>query len=416
MKEDWINNLHDMMADYQSAVPEGLLEDVKREMTHRGLKSSVPLATQQHPHKIVPLWLRTTAAIAIVILVSMTAWLTFHDNKTEGNKDISKRQHELQETPSEILSTYIAKVVDSQTAINYTSKVLKANAQADFDEIHAETTLEETPVIPSGQEKEEKSPVNSERKKPTDGRNYQERHHQVPFPTRQRQNKGQLAFSGYISGGMGSNNNGKQTAFFASSAFSDAANSDTGMPILYAITNEELLKSTVDGYNKADHHEPIKAGVSLRIPFNSRWSLTTGLNYSYLTSDFTYGSSATVIESTQKLHYLGIPVNVNYSFYQTRRLNIYASAGGEVAKLVSGKKETDIPDKESSEKEDVKESRPQFSSTLSVGAEYRIAEQLSLYAEPGVIYYFDNGSDVENIYKDKPFNFNLQVGLRWTLK
>ena len=31
-------------------------------------------------------------------------------------------------------------------------------------------------------------------------------------------------------------------------------------------------------------------------------------------------------------------------------------------------------------------------------------------------YYFDNGSRVQNCFKDKPTNFNLQVGLRWNLR
>lgn len=37
---------------------------------------------------------------------------------------------------------------------------------------------------------------------------------------------------------------------------------------------------------------------------------------------------------------------------------------------------------------------------------------MSAYVEPGVSRYFDNRSEVENIYKDKPTNFNLNVGLR----
>ena len=31
-------------------------------------------------------------------------------------------------------------------------------------------------------------------------------------------------------------------------------------------------------------------------------------------------------------------------------------------------------------------------------------------------YYFDNGSEIENTFKDKKWNFNLQFGLRINLK
>ena len=37
---------------------------------------------------------------------------------------------------------------------------------------------------------------------------------------------------------------------------------------------------------------------------------------------------------------------------------------------------------------------------------------------PGVKYYFDNGSNILNYFKDKPLNYNVQFGLRlnmWNL-
>lgn len=49
---------------------------------------------------------------------------------------------------------------------------------------------------------------------------------------------------------------------------------------------------------------------------------------------------------------------------------------------------------------------------LLLGIQYDVLPQLGLYAEPGVKYYFDNGSPLINIFKDKPLNLNLQVGLR----
>jgi len=39
-----------------------------------------------------------------------------------------------------------------------------------------------------------------------------------------------------------------------------------------------------------------------------------------------------------------------------------------------------------------------------------------VYAEPGLSYYINNGSQTKNFYKDKPWNFNINVGLRFTLK
>ena len=127
------------------------------------------------------------------------------------------------------------------------------------------------------------------------------------------------------------------------------------------------------------------------------------------------------METKQKLHYVGIPVNVNYSVLRTNRLNLYASAGVEVEKLASGKQDTEHYEGDTftftkATSQSVKEGRPQISGNVAVGAEFRIVNQLSVYAEPGLAYHFDNGSDVENIYKEKPLNLNVQVGLRWELR
>ena len=50
-----------------------------------------------------------------------------------------------------------------------------------------------------------------------------------------------------------------------------------------------------------------------------------------------------------------------------------------------------------------------------MGVQCRLVSRLSLYAEPGVCYYIDNHSSTDNIYKERPFNFNFNLGLRFTL-
>ena len=54
----------------------------------------------------------------------------------------------------------------------------------------------------------------------------------------------------------------------------------------------------------------------------------------------------------------------------------------------------------------------QCSLNAAAGLQFNILPNLGVYAEPGVGYYFNNGSKVETIYKEKPFNFNLKAGLR----
>mgnify|MGYP000010645216 FL=1 len=65
--------------------------------------------------------------------------------------------------------------------------------------------------------------------------------------------------------------------------------------------------------------------------------------------------------------------------------------------------------------ENVKVKPLQWSLSAAAGAQFKITEKLGIYAEPGVVYYFDDGSNVNTIRKEHPFNFNIQLGVRFTL-
>ena len=174
---------------------------------------------------------------------------------------------------------------------------------------------------------------------------------------------------------------------------------------------------TKDRKTRTKHHQPIKLGVSIRYNINNRWSLQTGLNYSRLASDFSYEKRGTEYAVEQKLQYVGIPINASYSFIKTKRFNVYATAGAEIEKLVKG--EANLSAEAMSQitptHTTIKEGRPVFSTALSIGGELRISKDVSAYIEPGISHHFNNGSNVENIYKDKPTNFNLNMGVRINL-
>ena len=114
-----------------------------------------------------------------------------------------------------------------------------------------------------------------------------------------------------------------------------------------------------------------------------------------------------------------MPVAVNYNIWHTDFLDVYASAGGAVEFCVSGKSHTEYVSGGkvvNTANADVSDNRPQWSLGASAGVQYNFSDVVGVYAEPGVSYYFDNGSGVTTIYKDKPFNFNLNVGLRFTIR
>lgn len=150
------------------------------------------------------------------------------------------------------------------------------------------------------------------------------------------------------------------------------------------------------------HHQPISFGLSVRKALGKGFSLESGLTYTLLSSDAKLADNDQQIE--QKLHYIGIPLRANWNFLDKKFVTLYVSGGGMVEKCVYGKL--------GSEKETVKPL--QFSVSGAVGAQLNATKRVGVYVEPGVAYYFDDGSDIQTIRKENPFNFNIQAGIRLT--
>lgn len=159
--------------------------------------------------------------------------------------------------------------------------------------------------------------------------------------------------------------------------------------------------------HKYHHRLPISIGLSARKNITDNFALESGLTYTYLYSDISKEGISGYIGS-QKLHYLGIPVKANWSFYNQGRFSIYLSGGALFEYCIAARKEIEH------KKEDIDINRFQASLTAAVGAQVSLVKPLSLFIEPGVVYYFDNGSDIETIRTDKPFMFNLNMGVRFT--
>lgn len=166
---------------------------------------------------------------------------------------------------------------------------------------------------------------------------------------------------------------------------------------------------TSDLYEETKHHQPISVGMQVGFYLLPKLKLSTGLVYTKVSSDFISGVYDTRSVSTQDLHYIGIPLNLSYSVWEYKGLHTYVTAGGEGAVNIKNHTETDGEVKES------KRDKMQWSTNASVGIQYDFIPQLGVYVEPGMKYYFDNGSQIENIFKDKKLNFNIQFGLRFNV-
>ena len=186
-------------------------------------------------------------------------------------------------------------------------------------------------------------------------------------------------------------------------------------PTAGGIYGEEYLLASYKAIQRkqqvnAKHHAPVSVGLQVAFGIAPRLSLSTGLVYTRTSSDFYPYASSSSYNVHQVLHYVGIPVGLNYEFWQSGGFHAYVMAGAEADYNVKNDTE-----EEGVKKEDAKRDRVQFSGKASLGAQYDITPKVGLYIEPGAKYYFDNGSHVENTFKDKKLNFNLQFGLRFNL-
>lgn len=225
---------------------------------------------------------------------------------------------------------------------------------------------------------------------------------------------GRISVSAFTSGGIGMAMNGRSSMGEAAGVAGAAGAQWNDSPMLGFL----LFNKGLDVESEIKHRLPVKTGMTLAYQVNDRLSVETGLIYTNLTSDLKFGGENHYFSGRQTLHYVGVPFNVRYRAFSWRRFEVYASAGVTGEKCVSGKSSKDYMfdnRKVETETDNVEVKPLQWSLNVAAGLQFNVAKAVGVYAEPGVGYYFDNGSPVRTIYKDKPFNFNMNLGLRLTL-
>lgn len=155
------------------------------------------------------------------------------------------------------------------------------------------------------------------------------------------------------------------------------------------------------------HNMPVSFGATVSYALNDRLALTSGLVYTLATSSFEHGTSSNASKDEQTLHYVGIPLTASYTIWSNSWLKTYVNAGGQADFNVSAKVETE------GHTTDIDKDRAQLSVGAAAGVQLNVIKQMGVYVEPGMRYYFDNGSNVQTVFKEHPCNFSLQMGLRW---
>ena len=415
--DKWINRIQQKMEHYEADVPEELYDDIVAEMQRRGLK---PLAATSRKAPVVPLWTQRIAALAAVAAAVVVAVFVLTPSAPEMAPTASlPTTHAVQ--PSAVATANDAQTAGEPSSLVFAVRRWKATLSptAVREVMLADNTTPaaSTPIYNIEPEPEcevmEQRPTDADRQAATkpaatskpvspSGSTVRKTERRViHYPSTHRSHP--MSIGAYVRGAQ-SGNSVIPSELPAGSGFL-ADNDVYGSGDMIHPSRVPMLPMGRSG-GRTHHKLPVKGGLSLRYSLDDRWSVQTGVNYSYHSSEIEMGGE----DIDQQLHFIGVPVAVGYNVWGNRHVNVYLTAGGEVEKLVKGRRTVSYTGQQRNE--DVKMSRPQLSVQMSAGAEYRATRAVSLYIEPGVSYHFDNGSGVSTIYSDKPFEFGLSMGVR----
>lgn len=413
------------MEDYSEPLPDGLWDKLETELE------------EQNKPKVIPLWRRWQAAAAVLILLvsSLTYWFWSSPEADFQNQQLAV---EVKDTPLPENRPIQDQVTAEVAMPGKSEPEMKLTASTDvvLEQAVRKVSVEEEKtdeVIVEEPEKEESKTIKNETLTETADTQVQQKKRLRASREADRERMKQNAeeanskstrSSGFSLGvGAGNTPYGSLSTFDGMGSFVARSayyvSSDLNMA---PVNNGGLAYSQILLENAAQspqtsvkHHMPVTIGFSLDWNLDKNWTLETGLNYTLLSSDIRSGSKS-YVEETQKLHYVGIPLKIRRSIWQNRWFSVYASVGGAVEKCVSGRLESVTVTNggnRTSERTSLEVDPLQWSVAAAAGAQVNFTSRLGLYLEPGVAYYFDDHSGVETIRKEHPFNFNLQLGLRF---
>ncbi len=157
-----------------------------------------------------------------------------------------------------------------------------------------------------------------------------------------------------------------------------------------------------------NHKLPLKFGVSVAVKVSKNLYFETGLSYSYLRSDIKKNDE----KISQKLHYIGVPLNLNWYFINGKAAGLYIGAGCNINKCVSasiGHESFGIG---------------KFESSLNLQAGFlgKLSRNVGIFVQPGVSFMLSDNEElskfnnftVQNYYSDKDFSVTFDAGLRFS--
>lgn len=419
MKRNWKEDIHDRLGNFETDAPDGLWEAIHQRMAQT---ERAQAEKRQTPFVLQPA-LRRTACAAAACLALVAGYQYFADGGKEiangakqaggdgmiavGGTVASDNSRYVASKPAtaSIVATNLAGVRVAKNGVTPTADAAVQPTQ------NSESAQISTPQHPNPSTSQHLNPSTSQPLNPSTSLLAY-----TPADNSRGRHEGAAArwtLSTSATTGMGASSVTNSTATYVEAVGPDdviwADNPQLGIGIF------NQGKSVKTEYK---HRLPVRVGLNVAYRLTDRLSVESGVSYTRLSSDMKDGTKDNYSSGSQKLDYIGVPLNVKYRAFGYRRLSVYASAGLLTEKCVSGKTTHEYVisgEKKKHEAEDVAAKPWQLSVNAALGAQFDVLRNVGVYVEPGVSYYFDDRSPLSTIYKEKPLNFNLNLGVRYTI-
>lgn len=435
MKTNWQKDIHDRLGSYEKDAPEGLWEGISRRMPK--LNDGVMLTHKPQHNAAFRMW--RVAGVAAAASVALVIGYNFLGNDVQDNINIATNttnhhnmlascQKPIGNEPTDVCAEQATHSADDllseQPTLANASTEQLALASVSTEQPTLASASMETDVkeISSKEENSKKENKQTETKPAKREDSYvlphnpdnnllafndmTERRGDEDAPSRWSVSTGAM-------GGLGAS--GTTTAYGDHLVLSSPGVADTkNSPML----DMNTINRDIETKTEYEHHLPIRIGLSVAYALTDRMSISSGLTYTRLSSDIKDASRESKYIGEQRLHYVGIPVNVSYKVASSRWISLYGTAGVLAEKCVSGTTDEGYVENNTmkyTNTHDISSKPLQMSVNAGVGIQFDIIDNVGIYAEPGLSYYFDDGSELQTIYKEKPLNFNLNVGVRFKL-
>ena len=392
MKESWEEQMRRKLEGHKVAPPEGLWEDICKELDVRG-------------HSTNRRWYYTIAAALLAIAGFFAVYQLNNNNET---KQLTVKSEMI--APEKPDAPASEDKVDDKLAL----ATIKNNKVSKEDNLtKSQTPCEPEPceLEPSApepepesdddlnkdvlQESDSEEPVTEPQpKKPVDDPRTYQLPSSEPSPKR-NETSDRWTLGLTASGGLLAANNsiGNNLSYYHKI---NPVSYSAGPISQASPTKKEIVWK---------HHLPVRVGLSVHYQLNDRLSLLSGISYSYL-----YSECIKLYKNyNQKLHYLGIPIGMAWQLWNSGHFRLYLSGSAMLEKCINASF-----DSRSSDRMDIEKPR-QWSLNAAAGAEYSFTPQLGVYLEPSLGYYFDDGFNLDHYYKEHPLAPSINFGLRFNL-